>query len=108
MSEQGQLLIAAVRNAADRNPFHIFQGTCLYVANGDAACLVGHGLWDMGVIDSTLQTSQFNDEGVGKVLEWLGIQVDDAELEWLEDVQEAQDCRHTWQDSIRGADEVEE
>lgn len=105
MSEQGQRIIQAVRDAAARNPFHVFQGRCLYVKDGYPACLIGYGVWDLGLIDRTLEESAHNEDGVDFLLGDLGVELDERELLWLETAQAAQDGQFTWADAIRAADE---
>lgn len=105
MSAQGKLIIQAVRAAAARNLLHVFQGQCLYVKNGCPACLIGHAMWDLGLIDGTLEESAHNEDGVDFLLGDLGVELDERELHWLESAQAAQDSHYTWADSIRAADE---
>ncbi|MBO0676915.1 hypothetical protein JRC04_05520 [Mycolicibacterium sp. S2-37] len=74
MSEIGEKLIAAVRQAAAENPDFVYKvpelldedgntyldeygdvatvDGCVYVANGAPSCIVGHALWSEGLIDA--------------------------------------------------------
>lgn len=109
MTEIGQQIIKAVREAAARNPLHVHRGACLYVLDGKPCCLIGHALWDLGLISPSTEHTYSNDEGVVAFIEGtLGIMLDAAELQWLELAQTAQDKEMTWASAIREADEFDE
>lgn len=107
MSETGQTIIKAVREAAERSPLYVYEGHCQYIKAGAPSCLVGHALWDLGMIDLNFARGTINNEGIDAVLPMLGIEVDHSELVWLEVAQTAQDTQSTWQEAVRQADEFD-
>lgn len=114
MSEQGQKLIEAIRVKAEANPAFVYsryneyhQPACVYVADGKPSCLVGHGLWDLGLIDAEFENvPQFNEVSVdGLAFEWGPLNLDDAEIDWLRCVQARQDEHYPWADAVAWADD---
>lgn len=113
MSETGKKLIDAIKTAAGENPDFIYKGAlslggdgCVYVRNGQPSCLVGKGAWDIGLIDASFENRSANSVDAVTFLEdYLGIELDDEEGCWLENVQSAQDCGKPWGEVVRRADE---
>lgn len=106
MSEFGQRLIEEVRKVAAENPDLDYKAPCLYVKAGKPSCLIGQALWRLGVIDADFEQDSSNVDGMRGVLDRLSLRVDGSELEWLCDVQNAQDTWATWGGAIKYADEA--
>lgn len=106
MSELGEQIIQAVRDIADERSIYTHGGPCRYVFDGEPACLVGHALWRVGLIDADFERSCWNREGVIDLLdgEALGVKCDWPELQWLGAVQDAQDARIAWGEAVDIAD----
>lgn len=99
MSEVGQLLIKAVKDAAADNPTFVYEtpfGGCCYVREGQPSCLVGKAAWNIGLIDAAFEEETSNEGGVADLAEALGFNLDGDEEEWLNRVQEAQDGGTSW------------
>ena len=106
MSDLGEQIIQAVRKAAADNPGFIYdEFNCVYVRDGQPACLVGHGLWDLDLIDANLERDQrLNGENIADLLCKFGHFLDQTEVEWLEIAQEQQDTGKSWGNAVRYAD----
>jgi len=107
MSELGQKIITAVREAAAGSPNYIYSGTCQYVRHGNPACLVGRGLWEAGLINAWLERSHLNSEPVDLLIREMDWEIDDDEIRWLATAQEQQDSGYPWRDAVDYADEAE-
>lgn len=106
MSEIGQKLIEETRKvAAERSDF-VYQGFCQYVDGGKPACLIGHALWNLGLIDESLEFRGVNEDGVRFITNHLDIALDDAEESWLTSAQSGQDHGISWGMSVVRADEL--
>lgn len=107
MTQQGQAIIQAVRDVAAGNPLHVYgTGNCVYVRQGLPACLIGRALWNLGLIDGSLEGLMVNGARAGELVEGrLGIALSQDESFWLERAQEAQDSGYAWMDAVRIADE---
>ena len=113
MTVVGQQLINSVRAHAAQNPDFVYKSpdwtgsTCVYVYNGCASCLIGQALFDLGLINPSMETSQFNDFPIREIiLDVLGLRFDAEELQWLSDVQTNQDLGNSWGDSVKLADQA--
>lgn len=106
MSQQGEAIIAAVRQVADQAPFYVYEGACVYVRGGCPGCLIGQALWKLGLIDASLEQSHLNNEPVWEILGRLLTGVDRDEMAWLERAQTAQDQGCAWESVVRQADEA--
>lgn len=124
MSAIGEQLISIVRAKAAESPDFRYRSplgadaSCVYVYNGCPSCLLGHALWDAGLIDTSfehLQTEKYprpglsgwaNEDGFDEVAEILGLELDPVEQVWLEAAQSAQDDQKTWGRSVELADEA--
>lgn len=107
MSEIGQKLIAETRKvAAERSDF-VYQGFCQYVDGGKPACLIGHALWNLGLIDESLEFRSVNEDCVRFVANDLNIALDDSEEDWLMNTQSGQDHGTSWGMSVVRADELD-
>lgn len=107
MSEIGQKIIAEVRKVAAANPDYIYERVegspnCVYVRDGKPSCLIGHALWNLGLIDIHLP-ADLNYGGIHRLAPELNIWLDDAELTWLMSAQSAQDTRKTWAEAVEYA-----
>lgn len=107
MSEIGQKLIAETRKVATEKPDFVYEGVCQYVDGGEPACLIGHALWNLGLIDESLEFRSVNDDGVRFVANHLGIALDDAEESWLLRTQSRQDNGLPWGAAVVYADELD-
>lgn len=118
MSEIGQSIIDAVRKAAANNPSFVYSNPglsgmdgnfCVYVKDGKPSCIIGHALWDLGIIDAELERHSFNCVGVDDVLSWLsampgGPELDSNEISWLSHAQAGQDAEKPWAEAVEWAD----
>ena len=120
MSDIGQQIIAKIREhaAADPNFVYVLPGdspACLYVHEGAPSCIVGQALWDLKLIDASIELdtteipddiyeSRPNTAGSATLLEHLGIGVDSDESRWIREVQRVQDNENTWGTAIEFAD----
>lgn len=105
MSKFGQALIAKVREVAALRPQHIDPNDpCLYIYDGQPACIMGCALWDLGVIQPSLEDDGDNQKLIPKLLSRLDLEVDEAEIEWLSAVQKNQDNGLSWGASVEHAD----
>lgn len=109
MTEIGQQIIGAVRAVAAEHSAHVYpKGHCVYVGNdGLPACLLGHALWRLDLINSDLLSIPANDDGIDALFDSLDIVVDEPEMEWLEAVQGGQDAQSPWGSAVLFADHVD-
>ncbi|OQW34539.1 MAG: hypothetical protein A4E20_10995 [Nitrospira sp. SG-bin2] len=115
MSELGQRLIERVRHHAVENPDFVYQpaneddeylpGVCSYIRDGKPSCLVGHALWDCGVIDDTLGEDLNTWTDIRSLDLRMNLAVDAEEIQWLSDVQDAQDIKIPWGTAVKRADD---
>lgn len=114
MSEAGKKLIAAVRARAEANPDFEYEwpegkGGCVNVLNGKGSCIVGCGAMDTGLITAAYEDLTANEAGVQSLAFYLAerhdISLDQAEMDWLKEVQEQQDLGTPWGQAVRNADE---
>lgn len=105
MSEWGAKIIEETRKVATDNPNFLYEGVCRYVIDGRPACLIGHALWNLGLINDTFDATGSNGCTAYGVLEHLGLDVTEFEKDWLACAQSFQDSKHTWGDSVQSADE---
>jgi hypothetical protein len=105
MSENGRRVIAAVREVAAERPNHVHVGSCLYVFDTKDApgCLVGHGLWRVGLIDRAWVRKHptYNADAIDHLRIFA---MDNDEVHWLRIVQVRQDHHHTWKVAVEWAD----
>ena len=106
MSELGQKLIAEVRKVAGERPDFIAPGDCVYVSDGQPSCLIGHALWNLGLVDENTEYRHLNDEGITAASAFLNLDIEGLEIDWLSEVQIYQDARFAWSDAVQRADEV--
>lgn len=107
-------VIKAVREVAAEQPDHVYRkpddaSNCHYVDrdNGDRVpgCLVGQGLWKVGLIDGSLfDDYDVNGAGVAGILDYVQIDCLPIQSEWLERVQNRQDAGATWGEAVAYAD----
>lgn len=106
MSDIGQRLIDEVKRVAGEHPdfrYRIPGDTtqCKYVKDGAPSCLIGCGLWNLGLIDEDFEHALYrgygiNGAGVRNAFVGLGLELDDDEIDWLEVVQDGQDGTRPW------------
>lgn len=125
MSDIGQQVINAVRSKAAHNPTFVYKNPgftnpdlfgpgefCVYVKDGCPSCLIGQGLWDLNLIDASLENHEYNTVAADDLLAWLhaerdydlGLLLDPGEIDWLVQVQAAQDAEKPWAEAISFAD----
>lgn len=111
MSGMGGQLITAIREVAADSPDFIyskpadyFRSKCVYVVDGKPSCLIGHAVWNLGLIDSSLERSGYNDCSAEELVNHLEMDVDGRELRWLEVVQYRQDQGVPWAWAVARAD----
>lgn len=105
MSELGQRLIEEVRMVAAKNPDFVYdeptdacgigQG-CAYVHNGRPSCLIGQAMWNLGMIDASLEDCLDSNHCAIRFFPRIVATLDDDEIEWLTKVQERQDAKEPW------------
>lgn len=111
----GQQLIESVRKHAARSPRAVYLGPldefgnteCVYVAHGQPSCIVGHALWDAGLIDAGFEDDGKNGSGIDTLAaHWSPLEaLSRDETDWLGTVQGAQDAGYQWQIAVDEADE---
>lgn len=109
-TEFGQRVINAVREVAAEDPSYVFTDVCRYVDQQGPACIVGHALWNLGLIDSTFYHDYANDEGIDCLLETLhatteAYEMSENEADWLKRVQDMQDSKTAWGTAVSLADD---
>lgn len=116
MSEVGQKIIAKVKEKAAATPDFVYEpprpdaafgkGTCVNVLDGKGSCIIGQALFDLGLIDASLEADEeHNGSDAGRLIEHLGLAVDRGEVTWLKDVQFWQDRQDTWAFAVQHANE---
>ncbi|SIL73749.1 Uncharacterised protein [Mycobacteroides abscessus subsp. abscessus] len=114
MSLIGENLIRTVRRIAAANPDFVYEAQpdpvfpggrlCRYVHNGEPSCLIGKALWELGLINSVFETNAKNVSAFGQIYKGLGLALDHWELDWLIEVQRAQDFQTAWGRAVESAD----
>lgn len=122
MSEIGQQVINAVRSKAAENPEFVYinplgsnpdifgpEEFCVYVRDRCPSCLIGHALWNLDLIDASLEEHGYNGVAVDDLLAWLESagkidDLDSDEIKWLGNAQAAQDAQKPWGEAISFAD----
>ena len=124
MSAIGQQLIDLVRAKAAEKPDFRYRppagegASCVYVYRRKPSCILGHALWDAGLIDREFQgrrvvqqsilgtvDSPANEEGFDSIASILGLELDPIERAWLEQVQSEQDDETPWGLAVEAADD---
>lgn len=116
MSEIGQKFIAEVRNVAASNPDLVYvapgpepgpvEGNdCVNVYAGQPSCIIGHGAWNLGLIDASFEHANENAGGLYALTKFCQVVLDANEARWLAWVQGSQDAGHSWAQSVLYADE---
>lgn len=110
----GQQLIESVRKHAGRNPGLVYWGPldeagnseCVYVAHGAPSCIIGHALWDAGLVDAEFEDDGKNGSGIDTLSElWSPLaSLSRDETDWLGTVQGEQDAGSEWQVAVDEAD----
>lgn len=110
MSDVGQRLIAEVKRVAGEHPEFCYRTPgdttqCKYVKDSAPSCLVGHGLWNLGLIDASLERAvrhgyKVNSSGIHGLIDAPDLDLDDYEIEWLAEAQDAQDDGHPWGECV--------
>lgn len=113
MSAIGQQLIEIVRAKAAENPDFIYSppggedASCVYVHEGRPSCLIGHALWECGLIDGDFERRVGdNKQGFDDIAPMLGLELGQDELAWLLGTQGAQDNSRPWGAAVRRADQA--
>jgi len=105
VSDLGQKLIASVRRLASERPGYVYPrvnpikntaGSCVYVADGQPSCIVGHALWELKLIGPEFEDHFQNSGGVEEIISALDLSIDAKEITWLSEAQEQQDCGVQW------------
>ncbi|QAY06595.1 hypothetical protein SEA_COOKIES_65 [Mycobacterium phage Cookies] len=127
-TEIGQKIITKIREIAAEKPDFVYQAPvndcadyCVYVHGGQPSCIVGQALWKLGIIGPSLETDRTriedpepgctasegntpNQSGSHGLLKYLGLEVSPEEGFWIRAVQQNQDCRFAWGESVHLAD----
>ena len=95
-------LIDKVREVAAREPERTYSRTVhpAYFDSGYPACLIGHGLADLGVTVDDVG-DQFNTCRIGQLLDHLDIASGPDESIWLMFAQEVNDEGYPWGDALK-------
>lgn len=109
MSLIGENLISLVRKYADKSPDYVYEPpgpgrVCKYVSGGKPSCLIGRALWDAGLINESFEHNDNNRISIRNIYPKLGLALDWYEIEWLGEVQRAQDAQRPWGVAVSGAD----
>lgn len=107
MTATGESIIKAVRSIAAERPSHAYAQAdgCAYVLNGKPACLIGHALWNLGLLGPSIEDLRWNIMGIDSLLDdKLDIPVGSEEMGWLSLVQEHQDMGLPWGEAVEMAD----
>jgi hypothetical protein len=120
MSEIGQKIIDEIRSVASQQPTNwVDGGSCIYLFyDGEkfcGSCLIGVALWNLKLINEDLvnsplhgddgthvNTAKFHDVVKGG---HFNFELEDLELQWIQDAQDAQDDSKTWSEAVAKADE---
>lgn len=107
MSELGQKIIAEVRKAAEDRPEYVCPKVfdqCEYIRDGGPSCIVGHALWNVGLINPSWEGDDWGDSSIKNVIAIEGWPLTIGEINWLSRVQESQDDGYPWGRSVARAD----
>ncbi len=107
MSLIGENLIRLVRETAAGRPDFVNNlngGLCKYVVDGEPSCLIGQALWKADLIGPTFERNERNSVAFGHISVHLGLALDQAEINWLRQVQYLQDSGIAWGVAVSGAD----
>ncbi len=106
-----EALAAEVRKVAAENPDYVYpENNCVYFdREGQPSCIVGHGLYRLGVTADDLEVEDDSDlvrvenaENVWGLFRGLSSQ----SLDWMAEVQWNQDVHIPWGEAVRRADEA--
>ena len=106
MSSHGERLVEEVKRVALADPDRVYQrvgDVCLYTYAGRPSCLVGHAMWNLGMIDADFENYDYkvdNNDGVLDIVKALGISLTKAESTFLCRAQSRQDCGQAWGEAI--------
>lgn len=102
-------MIEKVREIAARNPDRRYQpplgGERYYVYDGAPASLEGQALWEMGLIDVSLQARWVNELSIKDLLRTLKVEGTEAEVNWLRWSQHYGDHLDPWATAVDKADD---
>lgn len=102
-------VVERVREVAARNPERVYRpplgGERYYVYDGAPASLEGQALWEMGLIDVSLQARWINELGIKDLLRTLKITGTDDEINWLRWSQYYGDHLDPWGTAVEKADD---
>lgn len=108
MTEIGERLIGLVRQKAGERPDYVYHApggdTCAYVVNGEPSCLIGHALFEAGVIDAEFERHEDNCHVFSFLYPELGLHLSPDELNWIDLVQNAQDANKPWGEAVKVGD----
>lgn len=97
----GDRLVAEVIRIAKESPDRVYGGRyCAYVLDGEPSCLVGRALWNLGLIDASIEGTERNGETIDYVADVLELDITQEQSDYLYRVQERQDNNWTWGDAI--------
>ena len=105
-------IVTKIRDVADRNPDrrYVYPGPGIwwaeYVTNGAPASLDGFALWELGIIDASIEADPvMNHLGIKDFLITRKIcEESDPKLPWLRWVTYYQDRRDRWSSCVANAD----
>lgn len=113
MSVIGENLIRLVRQYAAETPDRIYKapdgpgGRCVYVHEGQPSCIVGKALWSAGIIGPGYEFNDDNNKSIAQIFVRLGLALDKDEVDWLRNIQAAQDGQQPWGEAVEQADEFQ-
>jgi hypothetical protein len=105
-------LISVVREVAEKNPTFVYDvdsdgvnGSCVNFKDGAPSCIIGHGLYRLGMTETSMGTYAQSSE-VLSVLDGFQIESTEKQSDWLSTVQNEQDLGYPWLDAVKLADRV--
>lgn len=115
MSTLGDRLKQEVIRLAAESPDFIYESPdedqCVYVHEGEPSCLYGQALWNLGLIDASLERRKvlnvfgrpesLNFQMIDDLLKYLELEVDEDEAEAFIKSQDAQDNGRPWDVAAR-------
>lgn len=111
MSTLGQKLIYEARRVAAANPDFVYAKVpegyakrCVYLQDGCPSCIIGHALWNVGLINEEFKGDNLALSDIGHVVLHYQWHLDVGEIEWLYRVQVFQDQGKPWAGAIQYAD----
>lgn len=102
-------IVAKVREVAAREPHRYYRvplgGERYYVYDDQPSSLEGMALWELGLIDATIQRRFMNELSIRDLIISLGLKADEADVNWLRWCQHYGDHLDPWATAVEKADQ---